>query len=58
MKKLLGCLLVLGSYVVVTASPALAEPALQLDIVGGTYVGGTEQSVITSATEFDVLAMD
>ena len=39
-------------------SAALAVPALQLDIAGGDYVGGDEESTITSDTIFtlDVMA--
>ncbi len=35
---------------------AFAIPTLQLDIDGGTYVGGEESSVITSANEFTLYA--
>ncbi len=38
------------------STTTLATPTLQLDIAGGTYIGGTEQSVITSQTNFDVYA--
>lgn len=33
-----------------------AVPTLQLDIEGGSYVGGTEESVITNNTVFDLYA--
>lgn len=39
------------------ASAALAVPTLQLDIDGGTYVGGTEESTVTDASPFDLWAL-
>jgi len=34
-----------------------ANPILQLDIVGGTYVGGGEESTVTEATSFTLQAL-
>lgn len=39
------------------AGDALAVPALQLDIEGGDYVGGDEESTVTSASEFTLFAI-
>jgi len=39
------------------ASSALAIPTLQLDINGGTYVGGTEESTVTTGSTFDLWAL-
>jgi len=36
---------------------ASAEPILQIDIDGASYVGGTEESVVTSDTTFDLYAL-
>ena len=46
---LIGALLISG--------PALAVPALQVDISGGTYEGGSEESVVTSADQFALWAI-
>src|SRR5690348_7608851 len=37
-----------------TSQFAKAEPALQLDIVGGTYVGGSAETTFTSDTQFQL----
>ncbi|WP_417564870.1 choice-of-anchor N protein [Marinobacter sp.] len=39
------------------ASSVLAVPTLQLDIDGGTYVGGTEESTVTTTSSFDLWAL-
>ncbi|WP_162893756.1 choice-of-anchor N protein [Marinobacter sp. Arc7-DN-1] len=39
------------------AGSALAIPTLQLDIDGGTYVGGTEESTVTTTSSFDLWAL-
>ncbi|EMP54193.1 hypothetical protein MSNKSG1_17446 [Marinobacter santoriniensis NKSG1] len=39
------------------ANTALAIPTLQLDIDGGTYVGGSEESTITNDPTFDLWAL-
>lgn len=39
------------------ANTALAIPTLQLDIDGGTYVGGSEESTVTSDSTFDLWAL-
>ncbi|WP_375192499.1 choice-of-anchor N protein [Marinobacter sp.] len=39
------------------AGSALAVPTLQLDIDGGTYVGGSEESTVTNSPTFDLWAL-
>lgn len=39
------------------AGSALAVPTLQLDIDGGTYVGGSEESTVTTSQTFDLWAL-
>jgi|TARA_R110002124_G_scaffold81502_2_gene214870 PEP-CTERM motif-containing protein len=39
------------------SSSVLAVPTLQLDIDGGTYLGGTEESTVTNAATFDLWAL-
>lgn len=39
------------------ANTALAIPTLQLDIDGGTYVGGSEESTVTNDSTFDLWAL-
>ncbi|MDT8284182.1 MAG: choice-of-anchor N protein [Thermovirgaceae bacterium] len=55
MKKLLFTLCLLGVFVF--AAGATALPVLQVDISGGEYVGGTEQSTITGDTLFTLYAL-
>lgn len=42
---------------IVSANTALAVPTLQLDIDGGTYVGGSEESTVTNDSTFDLWAL-
>jgi hypothetical protein len=39
---------------ILSCSSALAVPSLQLDILNGTYVGGTEQSIVAPTDPFTV----
>lgn len=39
------------------SSNAIALPMLQLDIKGGTYLGGEEESVVTSEQQFSLFAL-
>lgn len=39
------------------AVPAMAVPTLQLDIGGGTYVGGSTESTVANSDTFDVYAL-
>lgn len=39
------------------AGSALAVPTLQLDIDGGTYIGGSEESTVTTSQSFDLWAL-
>jgi hypothetical protein len=39
------------------ANTALAIPTLQLDIDGGTYIGGSEESTVTDSSSFDLWAL-
>lgn len=49
---LLGCMLALAG-----ATQAWAVPGLQLDITGASYVGGSEESVITNNKVFSLYAL-
>lgn len=46
--------LLVGSCLLGFSLSVFAIPALQVDIDGGTYVGGTEESTMTSDSEFTV----
>jgi hypothetical protein len=42
--------------VVLAATPVRAVPSLQLDILGGTYVGGTDETVYATGNNFHLFA--
>ena len=56
-KSSFGRLGVVSLFTVVTLQTSWAIPTLQLDIAGGTYVGGAEQSTISSGPVFDLEAL-
>ncbi|MBI1177238.1 VPDSG-CTERM sorting domain-containing protein [bacterium] len=53
MKKLIGGLAVSA----IMALPAFAVPDLQLDVQGGTYVGGADETTYSSGSVFDLYAL-
>jgi hypothetical protein len=53
LSTLIGSSIIAASFSLFN-SPVLALPALQLDIADGIYIGGSEESVYTNQTVFDL----